>query len=302
MMNKNIPSIDASDFPGESEKLRKACEEWGCFRLLNHNIPSALMLEMKDVVRSLLDLPIELKSRNADVITGSGYKPTNQANPLYEALGLYDVASSQAVETFCSQLDASLHQREVISKYGKAIHELALDLARKLGESMGILRNDLFEGWPSQFRINKYHFTSETVGSSGVQIHTDSGFLTILQDDDNVNGLEVMDGSGEFIPVDHQPGTLLVNLGDIATVWSNGRLLNVKHRVQCKQAAIRYTIASFLLGPRDSAVETPPEFVDPQNARLYLPFTFNDYRELRFKTKLQAGEALELLRVNSRHI
>ncbi|KAM0047654.1 putative oxoglutarate/iron-dependent dioxygenase, isopenicillin N synthase [Helianthus debilis subsp. tardiflorus] len=52
---------------------------------------------------------------------------------------------------------------------------------------------------------------------------TDSGFLTILQYDEGVGGLEVMD-------------TLLVNLGDMATVWSNGRLCNVKHRVQCKEA------------------------------------------------------------------
>lgn len=75
-----------------------------------------------------------------------------------------------------------------------------------------------FEGWPCQFRINKYTFTPETIGSSGVQIHTDSGFLTILQDDENLGGLEVMDESGVFVAVDPSPGTLVVNLGDAAVV------------------------------------------------------------------------------------
>ncbi|XP_050230666.2 2-oxoglutarate-dependent dioxygenase DAO-like [Mercurialis annua] len=188
--------------------------------------------------------------------------------------------------------------RKVISEYAKAIHELSMDLAGKLGQSIGMVRSDLFEGWASQFRFNKYDFTSKT-GRSGVEMHTDSGFLTILQVDENVSGLEVMDKSGSFIPVDHQPGTLLVNLGDVARAWSNGRLWNVKHRVQCKEAAVRYSIASFLLGPKDSVVEAPPELLDFENPRLYIPFTFNDYREFRLKTKLITGQALELMRINA---
>lgn len=107
--------------------------------------------------------------------------------------------------------------RETIEMYAEAIHELAIDLGRMLAKSMG-LASDLFKGWPCQFRINKYNFTPETVGSSGVQIHTDSGFLTILQDDENVGGLEVMDKSGAFVSVDPWVGTLLVNLGDVAKV------------------------------------------------------------------------------------
>lgn len=108
--------------------------------------------------------------------------------------------------------------RETVLKYSQAAHELAMDIGRKLAKSMGLV-DDLFNGWPCQFRINKYHFTPQSVGSSGVQIHTDSGFLTILQEDENVAGLEVMDkNSGEFIAVDPMPNTLLVNIGDIGTV------------------------------------------------------------------------------------
>lgn len=66
--------------------------------------------------------------------------------------------------------------------------------------------------------MNRYNFTPETVGSSGVQIHTDSGFLTVLQEDESVGGLEVMDANGTFVAVDPLPGSLLVNLGDVAKV------------------------------------------------------------------------------------
>lgn len=94
-----------------------------------------------------------------------------------------------------------------------------MEIGKKVAESMGLREGgEMFKEWVCQFRINKYHFTPETVGSSGVQIHTDSGFLTILQDDEKVGGLEVMDKSGAFVAVDPMPGTLIVNLGDIATV------------------------------------------------------------------------------------
>ncbi|KAL2499130.1 2-oxoglutarate (2OG) and Fe(II)-dependent oxygenase superfamily protein [Abeliophyllum distichum] len=233
-----------------------------------------VVVEMKGVVRSLLDLPIEIKRRNVDVIAGSGYMASSKINPLYEALGLYDMTSAQDVDVFCTQLDAAPHQR------------------------LGKIR------WSSpslRFRINKYTFTitTESVGSSGVQLHTDSSFLTVLQYDEIIGGLEVMRKSGTFVAIDPCPDTLLVNLGDIAAVWSNGRFYNVKHLVLCKEVGIRVSITSFLLGPKEAVVETPPELVDSEHPPLYIPFTYEEFRKLRVSKKLHTGEALDLLRTES---
>ncbi|XP_059454812.1 2-oxoglutarate-dependent dioxygenase DAO-like [Corylus avellana] len=298
---KCIPVIDMQEMEDleQYKKLREASEEWGCFRIVNHKIPASLMSEMKKVVKELLDLPVEIKKRNTDVIAGSGYVAPSNSNPLYEALGLYDLGSPAAVRAFCSQLDASPQQREIIEAYAEAIHELGIDLGRKLAKSMGLASHELFKGWACQFRINKYNFSPETVGSSGVQIHTDSGFLTILQDDENVGGLEVMNKSGAFVAVHPCAGTLLVNLGDVAKAWSNGRFCNVKHRVQCKEASIRVSIASFVLGPKEAAVEAPPQLVDSQHPRLYAPFTYEDYRKLYISSKFKAGEALQHVRTQN---
>ncbi|KAI3747665.1 hypothetical protein L6452_10235 [Arctium lappa] len=254
----SIPVIDLHDFPNQSSKLIAACEEWGCFRLLNHHevLPLTLMSEMKSIVISLFDLPVEIKRQNLKLLPGSGYIAPTEINPIYEALGLYGMDYRREVETFCSQLDVSPHQR-----------------------------------------INKYHFTPESVGSFGVPTHTDSPFLTLLQDDDVVGGLEVMDKSGHFVPVDPWPGTLIVNIGDMAKVWSNGRFCNVKHRVQCKEATIRVSIASFLLGPKEP-IEPLPELVDTEHPRAYVPTTHEDYRKLRFSAGLQNGETLAVLQTS----
>ncbi|KAK7406971.1 hypothetical protein VNO78_08608 [Psophocarpus tetragonolobus] len=297
-MEERIPVIDLEKInweEGECKKLREACERWGCFRIINHTIPATLMAEMRKVIESLLDLPTEIKKHNIDAIPGSGYMAPTAINPFYEALGLYDLASSHAMHNFCSQLLASPHQRQIMGTYGEAIRGLAVKIGQKMAECLGVEDSD-FEEWSCQFRINKYNFTPEAVGSTGVQIHTDSSFLTILQDDDNVGGLEVLTCSASFVPIPPFPGTLLVNLGDIARVWSNGRFCNLIHRVQCKEARKRYSIATFMLAPKNRNVEAPAELVDHDHPRLYQSFTYEDYRKLRVSNKMHTGEALELLR------
>ena len=62
-MGACIPVIDMKDFSGQSEKLMKACRDWGCFRIVNHSIPESLMMDMKAVSRSRVLRPQERKQR-----------------------------------------------------------------------------------------------------------------------------------------------------------------------------------------------------------------------------------------------
>lgn len=147
----------------------------------------------------------------------------------------------------------------------------------------------------------KYSFTPESVGSFGVGSHTDPGFLTVLQDDEVVGGLEVADKhSGSFLPVETSPGNFFVIMGDMARVWSNGRLTNAKHRVRCNEASIRVSMGSFFKGPLQAAVEAPEEFLS-DSPRLYNPIYFKQYAEVRSSDNVRYsnGEALSLYRVES---
>lgn len=94
-----------------------------------------------------------------------------------------------------------------------------MEILEKLVEGSGVKSGNIgFQNWRCQLRIKKYHFTPESVGSHGDQMHIDSGFLTILQDDEAVGGLEVSDRSDEFISVEPWPGTLVVSLSDMEKV------------------------------------------------------------------------------------
>ncbi|KAK2631739.1 2-oxoglutarate-dependent dioxygenase DAO-like isoform X1 [Eucalyptus grandis] len=130
---RNVPVIDLQRFPSQYEKPRGACEEWGCFRVLNHGISEALMAEMKAVARSLLDLPMEAKKKKKkNAVEGSGCLEPDKAYPLHESLGLWDMGSAQGVDEFCSQSNASPHQKEIMTIYREAVHELAMNMADEL--------------------------------------------------------------------------------------------------------------------------------------------------------------------------
>ena len=69
--------------------------------------------------------------------------------------------------------------------------------------------------------------------------HTDSGILTLLQQD-STGGLEVLlpqrneageeDGEGEWIPAPYLEGSIVVNVGDLMARLSGGRFKATVHR------------------------------------------------------------------------
>ena len=106
-----------------------------------------------------------------------------------------------------------------MSKYVGAVYELLMRIVEKITEGLRVNSENIgFVNWMLQFRMNKYHFTPQSVGLSGIDTHTDSAFIYIVQIDEGVCVLEVMDKSGHLIPVDPLPSTIIVNLRDIAKV------------------------------------------------------------------------------------
>ncbi|XP_057741961.1 2-oxoglutarate-dependent dioxygenase DAO-like [Arachis stenosperma] len=290
-----VPVVDFQQLRNKEEelkKLREACERCGCFRIINHTVPETLMADMKSVAKYLHDLPVEIKTKNKPVIPESGYRPPSEISPFYEGLALYDIHKSpQAVDQFCSQLGVPPKQRKTIEAYGEAVNDLATSVSQKMAESLDVVSTD-FKDWPLLFRVIKYSFNAESIGSVGIPIHTDTSFVTLLQDDDKVGGLEIMDHSGSFKAVPPQSGSFLCIIGDVGHIWSNGRFHNVKHRVLCKEATTRLSFGVFMFSPRDGKIDTPTELVDLNHPRLYRSFNYEDLRQFRVSAR---GELAKFL-------
>lgn len=64
----------------------------------------------------------------------------------------------------------------------------------------------------------------------GVAPHTDFGVLTVLCQD-NTGGLQVQDIDGHWLHAPPIEGTLVVNVGDLLSRWTNGEYKSTPHRV-----------------------------------------------------------------------
>ncbi|RYR28691.1 hypothetical protein Ahy_B01g052849 isoform A [Arachis hypogaea] len=89
--------------------------------------------------------------------------------------------------------------------------------------------------------------------SSGA--HTDYGLLTLLNQDEDINALQVRNLSGEWISAPPVPGTFVCNIGDMLKIYSNGLYESTLHRVINNSPKYRVSVVYFYETNFDSAVE-----------------------------------------------
>ncbi len=64
----------------------------------------------------------------------------------------------------------------------------------------------------------------------GIGSHTDYECLTLLYS--TVPGLEVLNSAGSWIDAPPLPGALVINIGDMMEIWTNGEFVATSHRVR----------------------------------------------------------------------
>lgn len=120
-------------------------------------------------------------------------------------------------------------------------------------------------------------------GRYGCSAHSDYPLLTLLTDD-GVPGLQVMLRSGEWIDVVVPDGLVLVNLGDLAAIWTNDRYVSNPHRVVSMSTEQRCSIPLFVTPPFRARVECLPTCLAPGEAPKYEPRLAGPYLLSRFAT------------------
>jgi len=108
--------------------------------------------------------------------------------------------------------------------------------------------------------------------------HTDYGGFTILYQDDTASCLQVSDRSGGWLDVKPEPGTFIVNIGDLLARWTNDRWVSTVHRVvvpEQRPLPGRISIPFFQQPDLDAVIscipgcegETGPKYEPIQGAR-----------------------------------
>ncbi|RWC48689.1 MAG: isopenicillin N synthase family oxygenase [Mesorhizobium sp.] len=99
-----------------------------------------------------------------------------------------------------------------------------------------------------RMKIVRYPGREATGSDQGVGAHKDGGFLTLLLQDDN-KGLQV-EYDGSWVNVDPLPGTLVVNIGELLELASNGYLRATVHRVVTPPAGVERISVPFFFSAR----------------------------------------------------
>ncbi|KAI9192630.1 hypothetical protein LWI28_025744 [Acer negundo] len=119
-----------------------------------------------------------------------------------------------------------------------------------------------------QTRFNFYPPCSRPDLVHGVKPHTDRSGITILLQDKEVEGLQiVVDGNWYRVPV--IPHALVVNLGDQMQIMSNGIYKSPMHRVVTNTEKLRISVASFIEPDPDNEIGPVEHLIDEQRPRLY---------------------------------
>lgn len=99
-----------------------------------------------------------------------------------------------------------------------------------------------------RMKIVRYPGRDSTGDNQGVGAHKDGGFLTLLLQDEN-KGLQV-EYDGHWVDVDPIPGTLVVNIGELLELASNGYLRATVHRVITPPAGVERISVPFFFSAR----------------------------------------------------
>uniref|UniRef100_A0A830B023 gibberellin 3beta-dioxygenase n=1 Tax=Phtheirospermum japonicum TaxID=374723 RepID=A0A830B023_9LAMI len=294
---QSIPIIDLTA-PNVVELVGNACHKWGTFQVTNHQVPSDLVDDVEAHVRRLFGLPTEQKLkalRAPDGATGYGVA---RISPFFSKLMWHEgfTIMGSAVE-HAKQLWPNQYEEfcDVMDNYQKKMNSLAYKIMIIILKALRLEEKDeeTIPNSPFQsigaLQLNSYPRCLNPNRAIGLAPHTDSLLLTILHQNDT-NGLQILQEGIGWITVPPVSRALVVNVGDLMHILSNGRFPTVYHRVVPNEKRHRFTVGYFY-GPSIDSTVAPLSRVS--DVPLFRSVTVKEYIGLKNE---HLEKALDLIR------
>lgn len=164
-------------------------------------------------------------------------------------------------------------------------HETARRLMRGFALGLGLEEDFFLRSCArplSRASLVYYPPQREDMGADqfGVGPHTDFGVLTVLCQDD-VGGLQVRDANGAWVHAPPIEGTLVVNVADLLSRWTNGACRSTPHRVVNRSGRERLSLVLAFDPDPETVIDARAVF-GPGARVEHEPITCGDYLVRRF--------------------
>ncbi|PZO80602.1 MAG: 2-oxobutyrate oxidase [Mesorhizobium amorphae] len=303
-MTRLVPVLDLSRLSqGASERrtfladLRSAARDVGFFYLAGHGIPREEVDEVLGAARAFFALP-EKDKLSIEMVNSSQFRgytrtggeltknkpdwreqldigvenpplPSRPDAPAWTRLQ----GPNQWPETLPDLKPALLQWQASVTATAIRLLEAFAEALEQPADAFEAIYRDT-----PNHRMKIVRYPGREGAGQGVGAHKDGGFLTLLLQDEN-NGLQV-EYDGAWVDVDPIPGTLVVNIGELLELASNGYLRATVHRVATPPEGVERISVPFFFGARLDAtiplVDLPDELAvqatgpasDPDNPLL----------------------------------
>ncbi|CAA2986383.1 protein DOWNY MILDEW RESISTANCE 6-like [Olea europaea var. sylvestris] len=301
---ETVPMIDlgCEDESSIIQQIGDACRDYGLFQVTNHGVPEEIMEKMLKVADEFFHLPLEEKMKlysedpfkTVRLSTSSNVKKETVHNWRdYLRLHCYPL------EKYASEWPSNPSTfKEIVSKYCTEIRNLGARLQQDISKSLGLekdcIKNILGEQG-QHMAINYYPPCPEPELTYGLPAHADPNALTILLQDTQVAGLQVLK-DGKWLAVKPLQNALIINIGDQLQALSNGKYTSVWHRAVVNADKARISVASFLCPSNDAVISAPKELTIDGSPAIYRDYTYAEYYKKFWGRNLDQEHCLELFK------
>lgn len=303
-----IPIVDFRrlllDHGEESARLHRACQEWGFFQLINHSVPGDVVEGMKASIEGFFQLPAAMKKQFAQErgqLEGYGQLfVVSEDQKLDWADILYLNTQPPQDRNMRFWPDQPANFRSALDIYSTAVKDIAdcllATMARNLGLEPEVIA-DKCAGGIQSVRMNYYPPCAQADEVIGFSPHADADLLTIVLQVNEVQGLQIK-RNGSWFPVKPLVGALIVNIGDIFEIFTNGRYRSIEHRAVVDREKERLSVAAFH-SPDVHAMIGPLKEIVVHEDEAYKTVDHESFMRLFFSAKLEGKSFLDRMRLRS---
>ncbi|XP_004233004.2 protein SRG1-like [Solanum lycopersicum] len=306
----SVPVIDLQkliSMDSELQKLHSACQQWGFLQVINHGVTSSLLEDFKREVIDLFKLPMEEKKKlwqQEDSFEGFGNAFVVLEEQKLDWSDMFGIMTLplriRKVDLF-HKLPSDL--RGIIEAYSNEIKSLAMIIVCHLAKALRIDENEmreLFSDGVQSMRMNYYPPCPEPDRAIGLSPHSDADALTILFQLDETEGLQVRKDD-IWVPIKPLPNALIVNIGDMMEILSNGVYKSIEHRAIVNSNKERLSVATFSTFNLDSELGPAHSLIGTNNPPIFRRVVVQKYLQDFFARKLDGKSYLDVMKVEVRN-